>query len=94
MVQQWLAEFETESGNKYPAIGLAWRRTWNEVACIGACASSSRPGGTFPNDEVAMKLLDLALRNIGVHRKPAIEWRVVYAQFVIFFSDGVPTTIR
>ena len=28
-----------------------------------------------------MKLLYLALRNIGIHWKPAIEWRVAYAQF-------------
>jgi membrane-associated phospholipid phosphatase len=35
--------------------------------------------GAFPSDEAAMKLLYLALRNIGVHWKPAIEW---------------PTTIR
>jgi transposase-like protein len=50
--------------------------------------------GAFPNDEVAMKPLCLALRNIGVHWKPAIEWRAAYAQFTIFFSDCLPTTIR
>ena len=50
--------------------------------------------GAFPNDEAAMKLLYLALRNIGVHWKPAIEWRAAYAQFTIFFSDRLPTTIR
>jgi putative transposase len=50
--------------------------------------------GAFPSDEAAMKLLYLALRNVGVHRKPAIEWRVAYAQFAIFFSDRLPTTIR
>jgi putative transposase len=41
-----------------------------------------------------MKLLYLALRNIGVHWKPAIEWRAAYAQFAIFFSDRLPNTIR
>src|SRR5579863_651678 len=50
--------------------------------------------GAFPSDEAAMKLLYLALRNIGVHWKPAIEWRAAYAQFTIFFSDRLPTTIR
>jgi hypothetical protein len=39
----------------------------------------------FPSDEAAMKLLYLALRNLGVHWKPAIEWRAAYAQFTIFF---------
>ena len=31
--------------------------------------------GSFPNDEAAVKLLYLALRNLDVHWKPAIEWR-------------------
>ena len=48
--------------------------------------------GAFPSDEAAMKLLYLALRNLGVHWKPAIEWRAAYAQFAIFFPDRVPTT--
>src|SRR5882757_470091 len=26
-----LGDFEAEWGKKYPAIGLAWRRAWNEV---------------------------------------------------------------
>jgi putative transposase len=50
--------------------------------------------GAFPSDEAAMKLLYLALRNLGVHWKPAIEWRAAYAQFSIFFLDRLPTTIR
>src|SRR5215475_2986151 len=40
--------------------------------------------GAFPSDEAATKLLYLALRNLGVHWRPAIEWRAAYAQFVIF----------
>ena len=39
-----------------------------------------------------MKLLYLAPRNLGVHWKPAIEWRAAYAQFAIFFPKRVPTT--
>ncbi len=31
MAEQRLAKFETKWGKKYPAIGLAWRRAWNEV---------------------------------------------------------------
>ena len=37
--------------------------------------------GAFPSDEAATKLLYLALRNLGVHWKPAVEWRAAYAQF-------------
>ena len=50
--------------------------------------------GAFPSDEAAMKLLYLALRDLAVHWKPAIEWRAAYAQFSIFFLDRLPTTIR
>jgi putative transposase len=50
--------------------------------------------GAFPSDEAATKLLYLALRNLGVHWKPAVEWRAAYAQFAILFSDRLPTTIR
>jgi hypothetical protein len=31
MAEQRLAKFEAEWGKKYPPIGLAWRRVWNEV---------------------------------------------------------------
>jgi len=50
--------------------------------------------GAFPSDEAAMKLLLLALRNIGVHWNPANEWRAAHAAFAVFFSDRLPTTIR
>lgn len=31
MAEQRLTEFEAGWGKKYPAIGPAWRRAWNEV---------------------------------------------------------------
>jgi putative transposase len=110
-----LGDFEAEWGKKYPAIGLAWRRAWNEVTPFFAYPPQIRKmiyttnaiesphrglrkiiktRGAFPSDEAAMKLLYLALRNLGVHWKPAIEWRAAYAQFTIFFPDRLPTTIR
>ena len=36
VAEQRLVEFEAEWGKKYPAIGLAWRRAWNEVAPLFA----------------------------------------------------------
>jgi putative transposase len=113
MAEQRLAEFEAEWGRKYPAIGPAWRRAWNEVVPFFAYPPQIRKmiyttnaieslhrglrkiiktRGAFPSDEAAMKLLYLALRNLGVHWRPAIEWRAAYAQFAIFFPDRVPTT--
>jgi putative transposase len=41
--------------------------------------------GAFLSDEAAAKPLHIALRNIDVHRKPAIEWRAASAQFAVFF---------
>jgi len=79
-----LGDFEAEWGKKYPAIGPAWRRACKII----------KTRGSFPSDEVATKLLYLALRNLGVHWKPAIEWRAAYAQFTIFFPERLPTTIR
>ncbi len=110
-----LGDFEAEWGKKYPAIGPAWRRAWNEVVpfftyppqirkmiyTTNAIESLHRglrkiikTRGAFPSDEAATKLLYLALRNLGVHWKPAIEWRAAYAQFTIFFAERLPTTIR
>ena len=48
--------------------------------------------GHFPSDEAAMKLLYLALRNaekkwLAPHR----DWKRMYAQFVIYFGDRIPT---
>jgi putative transposase len=110
-----LSDFEAEWGKKYPAIGPAWRRVWNEVVPFFAYPLQIRKmiyttnaieslhrglrkiiktRGAFPSDEAATKLLYLALRNLAVHWKPAIEWRAAYAQFTIFFAERLPTTIR
>jgi putative transposase len=48
--------------------------------------------GHFPNDEAAMKLLYLALRN--AEKKwlaPNRDWKRMYGQFVIYFGDRIPT---
>jgi len=103
-----LAAFEAKWGARYPAIGQAWRRAWNEVVpffvyppevrrmiyTTNAIESLHRglrkiikTRGSFPSDEAAMKLLFLALRNVGVHWRPAIEWRAAFAQFAILFPD-------
>lgn len=41
-----------------------------------------------------MKLLHLALRNVGVHWKPAIGWSGACAQLAIFFANRLPMTIH
>jgi putative transposase len=112
---QRLATFEEGWGKKYPAIGQAWRRAWNEVIPFFAYPPEIRKmiyttnaieslhmglrkiiknRGSFPNDEAALKLLYLALRNLGVHWRPAVEWRAAYAQFAIMFPDRLPAVVR
>lgn len=50
--------------------------------------------GSFPNDEAAMKLLFLAIRNAGVRWKRPVEWTAAMGQFAILFEDRFPTSAR
>jgi putative transposase len=43
--------------------------------------------GSFPNDEAALKLLYLALRNAGVRWHRPIAWTAAMSQFAIMFGD-------
>jgi transposase-like protein len=43
--------------------------------------------GSFPNDEAALKLLYLAIRNASVHWRRAIEWTAAMSQFAIQFEE-------
>jgi len=47
--------------------------------------------GAFPNDEAAIKLLYLALRNASLKwTKPIRDWKAALNRFVIMFEDRVP----
>jgi putative transposase len=46
--------------------------------------------GSFPNDEAALKLLYLAIRNAGLRWRRAIEWTKAMGQFAIQFGDRFP----
>jgi putative transposase len=50
--------------------------------------------GSFPNDEAALKLLFLALRNAGIHWKRPVEWTAAMGQFAILFEDRFPASAR
>jgi putative transposase len=43
--------------------------------------------GSFPNDEAALKLLFLAIRNAGVRWRRPIEWTAAVGQFAILFGE-------
>src|SRR5579872_1046002 len=48
--------------------------------------------GSFPNDEAAMKLLYLALKNAAIHWRRAIEWTNAMGQFAIQFGERFPAS--
>jgi len=43
--------------------------------------------GSFPNDEAALKLLFLAIRNAGLRWSRPVEWTAAVGQFAILFGD-------
>lgn len=46
--------------------------------------------GSFPNDEAALKLLYLAIKNAGLRWRRGIEWTAAMGQFAIQFGDRFP----
>jgi putative transposase len=50
--------------------------------------------GSFPNDEAALKLLYLAIKNAGLRWRRGIEWTAAMGQFAIQFGDRFPGAIR
>ena len=50
--------------------------------------------GSFPNDDAALKLLYLAIKNAGMRWRRGIEWTAAMGQFAIQFGDRFPGTTR
>jgi putative transposase len=46
--------------------------------------------GSFPNDEAALKLLYLAIKNAGLRWRRGVEWTAAMGQFAIHFGDRFP----
>ena len=110
-----LDEFEAEWGKRYPAIGQAWRRAWEQVIPFFAFAPGIRKmiyttnavealhrslrkiiktRGSFPNDDAALKLLYLAIKNAGMRWRRNIEWTTAMSQFAIQFGSRFPGSTR
>jgi len=53
-----------------------------------------RTGGSFPNDDAALKLLYLAIKNAGLRWRRAVEWTAAMGQFAIQFGERFPGTTR
>ena len=105
-----LEEFEDEWGKRYPAIGQAWRRAWEHVVPFFAFAPGVRKmiyttnavslrkiiktRGSFPNDDAALKLLYLAIKNAGLRWRRGVEWTAAMGQFAIQFGSRFPGSAR
>jgi len=79
-------------GQQYAAVVRSWRSRWEEVIPFFAFSPQVRKAirnkGHFPSDEVATKLIYLALRNITAKwRRPPKEWHAAKLQFAIQFGD-------
>ena len=50
--------------------------------------------GSFPNDDAALKLLYLAIRNAGMRWRRSTEWTAAMGQFAIQFGPRFPGSAR
>jgi putative transposase len=66
--------------------------TTNAIESLNSVLRKAVRGkGHFPNDESALKLLYLALRNVEKKwRGAASDWKRIYPQLMIFFEDRLP----
>jgi putative transposase len=50
--------------------------------------------GSFPNEDAALKLLYLAIRNAGMRWRRSTEWTAAMGQFAILFGARFPGSAR
>jgi putative transposase len=50
--------------------------------------------GSFPNDDAALKLLYLAIKNAGLRWRRPVDWTAAMGQFAIQFGERFPGTTR
>ena len=51
--------------------------------------------GSFPNDDAATKLMDLAVRNAGqIAKANTYGWKTALNQFAILFGDRLSAEIK
>lgn len=71
-------------------MGQAISSDWPGLASgLGA-----RTRGSFPNDDAALKLLYLAIKNAGMRWRRGIEWTAAMGQFAIQFGERFLGTAR
>lgn len=113
-----LAVFETEWGDRYPAIVDLWKRNWERftpflefdpairkiIYTTNAIESLNyqlrkvtKTRGHFPTDDAVLKILYLAIRNIGHQRGGDLGtgtqgWKQALNAFAIAFPGRLETT--
>jgi transposase-like protein len=50
--------------------------------------------GSFPNDDAALKLVYLAIKNAGLRWRRGVEWTAAMGQFAIQFGPRFPGSAR
>ena len=50
--------------------------------------------GGFPSDEAAIKLLYLAIQNVGVHWRRPVEWTATIGQSAVLFGERFTLSAR
>jgi putative transposase len=68
--------------------GPAWRRR----GAVPSLRKIIKTRGSFPNDDAALKLLYLAIKNAGMRWRRGIEWTAAMGQFAIQFGQRFPTS--
>ncbi len=78
----------------YPSYLRKIMYTTNMIESINYCLRKvTKNRGSFPNEEAAMKLLYLALRNLSKKwTMPVAEWGKILNQFAISFEGRIPTS--
>jgi putative transposase len=61
-----------------------------EYAASFAAQDHQKTRGSFPNDEAALKLLYLAIKNAGLRWRPPVQWTAAMGQFAIQFGERFP----
>lgn len=77
----------------FPAEIRAMVYTTNAIESLNSVLRKAvRTKGHFPNEDAALKLLYLALRNVEKKWIGArLHWKRIYNQLMIFFADRLPT---
>jgi putative transposase len=104
-----LEEFEDEWSKRYPAMRRAWEHvvpffafapgkmiyTTNAVEALNrSLRKIIKTRGSFPNDDAALKLLYLAIKNAGLRWRRGVEWTAAMGQFAIQFGSRFPGSAR